>query len=332
MPSIESSACARCLKMNKKCIPRPTKSNNQTSAFSERAPSNGGGGELQNGGRMKSTPELILHELMTQLPSLKPDEALDLAWEVNKQFDYCLDASKISRMRFRRTHLEDPASKAWITILDFIYAASSATTFENEPDVDLLASCKGVIVIAQLNPALGNHVFPLHTTRLDQLSGYMAGRQEWDSLSDNLKLLGPHGRLDLMQTLQMTHFMGSWRDPHPRTPICPDIPVKATIVADIRRICAWGVAAAWREKVDYRLFSICVQGCYYGSPHEQDQFSNSIKYSLNNLSCGVAPCIPSVQDTSAPSIQYSPHDLSFRIIPTLRVQDVEFGIYRNVHC
>jgi hypothetical protein len=325
MPLIESSACAKRVKMNKACTHRPAKANNKTSASKTPAPSYQGD-ELQNGGRMRSTPELILHELMTQLPSLKPDEALDLVWEVNRQFEYSLDASKISRMRFRRTHLEDPASKAWITILDFIYTASPATTFENKPEVDPLASCKGVIVITQLAPVSGSHVSPLHATKLDQLSRHQTGRQEWDSLSDYLKLLGPHSYLDLMQTLQITHFTGTWKDPHPRTPICPDIPLQAAIVAEIKRICAWGLAAAWREKVNYRLFSSCVQGCYYGS-YNRNKFGSSIECSFNNSPCGVTPRTPSVEDTSAPSPLYTPHDLSFRIIPTLCVQDVEFGIY-----
>ena len=252
--------------MNKKCTPRLTTANNQTSASSEPAPSC----------RMRSTPELILHELMTQLPLLKPDEALDLVWEVNKQFNYCLDTSRISRMRFRRTHIENPASKAWITILDFIYTASPGSTFENKSDDAPLASCKGVIVIAQLTPALGNHVSLLHTTKLHQLSRHHTGRQELDSLSDCLNLLGPQSHPDLMQTMAITHFTGSWKDPHPRIPTYPDIPMQATIVANIKRICAWGVVAAWREKVDYPFFSSCVQG---SSPHDEHPFGGSFSTS-----------------------------------------------------
>src|SRR5579862_7866558 len=70
-------------------------------------------GQAEKESRSIPRPSVILMELLNQIPNWASAEAFDLALEVDKQL---AGMSTLSSIRFRRTHLVDTSTAAWITI------------------------------------------------------------------------------------------------------------------------------------------------------------------------------------------------------------------------
>lgn len=241
-------------------------------------------------------PSVILMELLNQIPNLVHSEAFDLALEVDKQL---AGVSRLSTIRFRRTHLVDPSTAAWITILDYI-----CRLLPNLPQTDQCSAvyeddfklCKGVVVICQLDTLNEKRPVILHSTifAFDSPSQPTA-IQEWNVLSKELNDLGEESLRTLAIQLTAVHTdSGSeWRD--------PGIPSHQStnnflISGHIARICAWGVVATGTRHTCYRFFAACVQTCF------------------------VSPTV-----LNCAEISESLQNLSLNIIPLIRVQNIEYG-------
>jgi len=282
----------------------------------------------------------ILVEMKSQLPSLECDEAFGLAWQVTKQlYDWVADGSNISSLSFRRTHLQDTLSSAWITILDFVCSASCATSDNTVSDNSSRPTrgkdCKGVAGISQQS---GEHPHTLYITDLSK-PGHpqrSAAVGERDYLKAGLSQRGSNTSqlLDrhLYATLKITHCTGDWKDPHILAG--EQVPLEKTIAAELKRICAWGLVT---EKVDYRLFSSYVQGYEYAPPISlRDEIGTPVEYNPQGLNfrTGALRPIQNYKDDSRSQITGSKHnhkDVSLEIIPTIQIKipngEIEFGIF-----
>jgi hypothetical protein len=300
--------------MGKECLPRlegalrapnpslPLASSVTTSQIGEPGHHHGSA-ELVKG-RLIPRPSLILTELINQFPNIATIEAFDLALEVDKQLAG-LSEKSISNIRFRRTHLQDPPTAVWITILDYVCRASAdkVRNLENVLTHDQFKLYKGVVIICQLGPTLeGGHALTLHSTILTlDTRSQPTTIQEWDSLSDTLRLLGGHDHLStLSKQLKIVHSGGDWKDPNIPSGNYKD---NELILGQIRRICAWGVVATGTRRANYRVFAACVQGF-----------------------C-VAPAVPHLDESNLDCLQ----NLSLNIVPLIRFTEVEYGmIYRTL--
>ena len=242
--------------------------------------------------------QVILNELMKQIPSLKSRDALDLAWEVDKQLDPLLEPSScISHLQFQSTRLRDTLSGGSVTILDFISGYSKAQVSNGDSDIappSEVGFHKGVIVIAQLDPTSDEHcriLYPMLNKHRPQ--GPTLSQPECVSLPNRLKRHGGDLFLaDLPSTLQFI-WENAWKAP------IGQVPLDDLTAAYITRLCAWGIVASLKS-VDYRVFATCATGCLKGS---------------------VTPVTQAAKFTQ---------DMTFIIEPMLSVRDITYGINRIV--
>lgn len=138
-------------------------------------------------GRRPFRNELIVSELMAQLPSLPSSEALDLTRELDRLLKDWLDGYMISQLQFRRIHVQDTLTCAWLTCLDCICEGSyDATAFQRRDFPDSRKLCKATVIISQLETASKQYATTLHTSLFDLVTG-CSGIQEWDDLSCRMK-------------------------------------------------------------------------------------------------------------------------------------------------
>jgi hypothetical protein len=272
--------------------------------------------------KVPSRPEIIISELMKQLPSLPESEAFDLGREVNRQLKSWMIKSKLSFLKFRRTHLCDTLSGAGVTILDYICHASESNDFSSmngtvsfpQPPKQI----QGVIVIAQRDSSGDQVPSLIHATAPfgnDSRNG--PATQERFDLSFQLQLCSGHRSDELRMVLDAVFleiYKGDWADDIPpinANCILPIAAKESTVdtglsqkSAAVKRVCAWGAVAALIRGDDYRFFSTCALGIFA------------------NLS-GIYPREP-------PEIAQDLCDFSIKAIPLLGLRDRIYGISRVV--
>ena len=340
--------------MKRRCLSRPIKTNTHITSFSNDAPSRL---TISSSASEKLTelhPEdpfeelrhlhsKILIEMKAQLPSLTCDEVFGLAWEVTKQlYKWVGEAWHISHLNFRRTHLQDPVSSGWLTILDFLCNASSVTTGESASDGGAHLTrpkiCKGTVVMGQQS---GEHFArALYTTDLSKAGQrhQSAAYQEFNYLKERMTKRGArpsHVPDRLLQTLRFAHCAGEWRDPAGAQ--AAERTLEAVVTTEFNRVCAWGVV---NQTADRQLFCCYVEGFQY-TPPPRNRIGREVKYSSEEFRHKVGVPLPLENGIHHPlnglDSKKSAKDLSLELlqiiqahIPVSGVGEIEFGITNDI--
>lgn len=293
LPSEESvNQCQRCRRMRKNCKPRSVErhqleissSEAESTLETEVAPStyhhNDSPIQAPERKRVPSRPEVIISELMKQLPSLPESEAFDLGRELNKQLKDWILRSRISSLKFRRTHLCDILSEARVTVLDYRCHAWESNDFSSLDGTvsvpQLSKQVQGVIVIAQRNSSGDQIPSVVHATSLYRSDSFNGpSTQERFDLSLHLQLCSGNRSDELRMALDAAFleiYKGEWDDgtqPVNASCILPRSAKSTTASsglspkwAAVKRVCAWGAVSAWKKRDDYRFFSTCALGIF----------------------------------------------------------------------
>jgi hypothetical protein len=204
--------------------------------------------------------EIILFNLLGQLTFIDSCEALELAWEVNKQLEPWLGGSKITHLHFTRTQVQDLLSSSSITCLDFkcqclrdsffrLLSTGPMLDKESLSERQQMEEYQGTVIVAYLKPTSSQRASTLHAT--SAFLNLSSTLQEYTALSALMRsCAGNDISIELHALLQnldeIINSPGEISDEALLSKVTP-----------IQRLCAWGAVAAFTMRSDYRFFSTC---------------------------------------------------------------------------
>ena len=218
------------------------------------------------------------------MPFIDSCEALELAWEVNKQLEPWLANSKITHLQFSRIHLQDLLSCSAITCLEFkcqclrdsffhLFSMGGRLNKDSTTERHQMEEYQGTVIVTYLKPTSSQRPWTLHAT--SAFLNLSPIHQEYTALSVLLRTCAGNGiSLELQALLEKIEKIAA------ANPTEIEEALLSTITP-IQRICAWGAIAAFNMRSDYRFFSTCAMAL-------QD---TSCSHPPGNLSVIYAPVI-----------------------------------------
>jgi hypothetical protein len=220
--------------------------------------------------------DFVLSELIRQLPKLTGTEALPLSQMITDQLRRWKWSSSLT---FRRTKITEKTSNASVTIIDFKCVPSNPRQAQN------LSYASTIVMSDIVNPETPSEQIsclwaPAYDTidtitfRKESTHLLSVLRQSWEGFTYNERM-----RTSVAATAihdLFSKYFVEWTQDFPSED------------AALQRACAWGIVAANRSQVEYRLFAtslVClldtqINTSLRGTLEENEAFGNDICYTL----------------------------------------------------
>lgn len=218
----------------------------------------------------------MLSELIRQLPKLTGTEALPISQMITDQLRRWKWSSSLT---FRRTKIIEKISNASVTIIDFKCVPSNPRQAQN------LSYASTIVMSDIINPETPSEQISclwapaydtIDTITFRKESTYLLSviRQSWEGFTYNQRM-----RTSVAATAihdLFSKYFVEWTQDFPSED------------AALQRACAWGIVAANRSQVEYRLFAaslVClldtqINTSLRDTSAETEAFGNDICYTL----------------------------------------------------